>query len=317
MGKTGRTTAELCGVAIGAGFASGRELAVFFARFGPWSWLGVGASALVMGAACWGIMRCPGTSGMPRCWEGRWQAKLWRGMFSLLMIATGGAMLSAGGELAALLPLPGCEALGLGGTLLLAWWLARRDSPALAQVSRALVAAMVLVVLSGLVLPGAPATLLVEASPWQSLPMGLCYGGFNAALAAPMMASAGETLEPHQRRWCASGFAAVTAILLCCGNGALLRHPEAIGAELPFVYLAAPMGKAGYALCASGLYLAAVTTLSACMKSLRSLLGPWMAAVTAAMALLSLSGMGTIVAVVYPVLGGLCAALLAWALWCY
>lgn len=315
MGVTGRTVAELCGVGIGAGFASGRELAAFFARFGAWSWLGVAAAAAVMGCACYGLLGCTGGTGMPSSWQGRWQAGLWQGMFAMLMVATGGAMLSAGGGLAALAPVPGSWAWGLGATLLLGWRLARQNSPALARVSRVLVAAVVAMMLSGLVLPAEPSIPLPAEQGWHSLPMGLCYGGFNAALAAPMITAAGQHLSLRQRRRTALLFTSITAALLCCGNGVLLRHPEVMGEELPFVRLAAPLGRAGYALGVCALYLAAVTTLAACIGGLQALLGRWLPAGVAALGVLALNGMGAIVAVVYPVLGGLCAGLLAWALW--
>lgn len=312
--RTRRIAAELCGVGIGAGFASGQELAAFFARFGAWSWLGVAAAVAVMGGACYGLMRRPGLAGMPEKWQGCWLAQLWRGMFASLMIVTGGAMLAAGGETAGLLlPFRGAHALGLGGTLLLAWMLARREGTALARVSRMLIGALAIVLAAGMFLPVKNVVSLEHPPVWQSLPMGVCYGGFNAALAAPLMARAGESLPPDQRRRCVGIFTAVTAFLLAWGNGALLRHGGLIHQELPFVHLLAGLGKAGYVLGGLALYLAALTTLSACMKSLRTLLGPWACAGCAALAILSLGGMGTIVSVAYPILGGGCALLLALA----
>lgn len=316
MGKrSGCSMAELCGVGIGAGFASGKELAAFFARFGPWSWLGVAAAVAVLGGACYRLMCRPGLAGMPTSWQGRWLARLWQGMFAALMITTGGAMLAAGGELAGLLvPFHGAHALGLGVTLLMAWTLARHESAALARVSRALIAAMMAVLAAGAFLPPKAAASLEQASSWQCLPMGVCYGGFNAALAAPLMASTGKSLQPHQRLRCAGLFTVITGLLLACGNGVLLRHDGLIHQELPFVYLLAGLGQTGYALGAVVLYLAALTTLSACMKSLRTLLGPWAWAGGGAVAVLSLGGMGAIVSIVYPILGGGCALLLVLAL---
>lgn len=313
--RTRRIVAELCGVGIGAGFASGQELAAFFARFGAWSWLGVTAAVAVMGSACYGLMRRPGLAGMPEKWHGRWMAQLWRGMFASLMLVTGGAMLAAGGEIAGLLlPFHSAQALGLGGTLLMAWVLAQREGTALARVSRMLIAALAIVLAAGMFLPVESMISLEHPPVWQSLPMGVCYGGFNAALAAPLMARAGESLPPDQRRRCAGLFTAVTALLLAWGNGVLLRHGGLIHQELPFVHLLAGLGKAGYVLGGLALYLAALTTLSACMKSLRTLLGSWAFAGYGALAILSLGGMGAIVSVAYPILGGGCALMLALAL---
>lgn len=313
--RAGRAAAELCGVVLGAGFASGREIAAFFTRFGSWSWLGVAGAAIVMGGVCRGVLRRPGVAGMPVSWAGTWREMLWRGLFALLLGAAGGAMLAAGGELAALvLPLPRAQAIGWCITLVLAWLMSRRENPALAQVSRGLIAVLVCVLGAGLFLPVSPGVAIVNGSPWASLPMGVCYGGFNAALAAPVMASVGEILLPEQRRRCSAAFAWVTAALLCFANGVLLRHGALVGESMPFVRLLSALGQGGYLLGAGALYLASLTTLTACMKGLRGLLGRHGGWSWLAMAALSLGGMGNIVGVAYPVLGGSCALLLGYSL---
>lgn len=312
--RTRRMVAELCGVGVGAGFASGQELAAFFARFGPWSWLGVGAAGAVMGGLCYGLLRRPGLGGMPERWHGRWPARLWQGMFAALMIVTGGGMLAACGEIAQLLlPLRSVRAAGLGA-MLLAWALSRREGTALAQVSRVLLLALVAVLAAGMFLPVEPFARLEQSPLWQSLPMGLCYGGFNGALAAPLMADAGKRLNPNQRRRCAWLYTAVTVALLAWGNGVLLRHGGLVGQALPFVRLLAGLGRGGYVLGACALYLAALTTLSACIRALHGLLGPWAWAGCGAVAVLSLGGMEAIVSVAYPILGAGCVLLLALAL---
>ena len=100
--QTGRAVAEICGGVIGAGFASGREIAAFFSRFGMWSWPGVILAGVVMGWICRGVLRSPGVAGMPRSWLGTWRQWLWQGMFTALLGATGASMLAGGGEIAAL-----------------------------------------------------------------------------------------------------------------------------------------------------------------------------------------------------------------------
>ena len=65
--RTGRVAAEICGAVVGAGFASGKEIALFFSRFGVWSWAGIATAVAVVGAVCLGVMRCPGVAGMPLC----------------------------------------------------------------------------------------------------------------------------------------------------------------------------------------------------------------------------------------------------------
>ena len=69
--RPGRVAAEICGAVVGAGFASGKEIASFFSRFGRWSWAGIMLAVAVVGAVCLGVMRRPGVAGMPLAWQGR------------------------------------------------------------------------------------------------------------------------------------------------------------------------------------------------------------------------------------------------------
>lgn len=311
MGKrTGRAAAELCGAVIGAGLASGQEIAAFFARFGAWSWPGVAAAAGVMGWLGLGLMRRPGAAGMPLTWRGRWLEWVWRGMFAALLTATGGAMLASGGEVAALLlPFRGARALGLGAILLAAWYLAGRDTPLLAVVSQGLILCLVGMVAAGLLLPVEESVSLQAQGGAEGVLYGLCYGGFNAALAAPVMAMTGARLNPGEQKRCVAGFTVILALLLACGNGVLLRHGSLRGAQLPFVMLLRPLGHSGYALAGGALFLAALTTLAACLRGLNTLVrSPW---VYLALPVLSLGGLEGIVGVVYPVLGAGCFLLLA------
>ena len=114
--RSGRVAAEICGAVVGAGFASGKEIASFFSRFGRWSWVGILLAVAVVGAVCLGVLRHPGVAGMPPAWHRRAPGRLWTALFTGLMAATGGAMLAGAGEVAALLlPVRGayCWAWGL------------------------------------------------------------------------------------------------------------------------------------------------------------------------------------------------------------
>lgn len=313
MKKAGRAAAELCGAVIGAGFASGREVASFFARFGAWSWLGVAVAAAVLGGICWRLMEHPGEAGMPLTWRGCWLEHLWRGMFVSLLMATGGAMMAGGGEIAALmLPVHGARSIGLVGTLVLGWLLASKENAWLAAVSKGLIACLLTVMLAGLFMPArAAASVQSAGSGWESLFYGLCYGGFNVALAAPVVTVMGNALTPKERVRCAALFTLVVAVLLACGNGVLLRHRALQGEQLPFVMLLSAWGKVGFVLGGAALYLAALTTLTACLRGLRVLLPRHIGVAVAGVMLLSLSGLEGMVGVAYPVLGGGCFLLLA------
>lgn len=316
--RTGRVAAEICGAVVGAGFASGKEIALFFSRFGVWSWAGIAVAVAVVGGVCLGVMRCPGVAGMPLCWQGRVPGRLWTALFTGLMAATGGAMLAGAGEVAALLlPVRGAYWLGAAATLGLAWMLAGRKLKTLPMVSRALILCLAAVVVLGAVLPRREAAQLHTASRAQ-LPAGLvcgaCYGGFNVALACPAAADGAE-LTARQRRRCTGMVCLVLGLLLGCGNLVLVRSPGLQGETLPFIRMLAPLGRVGYGLCGAALYLAALTTLAAALRGLKAHLGRGYAAGAAAVAALSLGGLERMVTRVYPLLGAGCLALLALALW--
>lgn len=310
MKKAGRGMAELCGAVIGAGFASGRELATFFARFGMWSWSGVAVAAAVMGGVCLGVLRRPGLAGMPAAWQGRIMGKIWQGMFLSLLAVTGGAMLAGGGEVAALvLPVHGAREIGLSCMLLAGWLLARETSAWLAMVSRGLILCLVMMIAAGLLMPPQPGVVL-QGGGWEALFHGLCYGGFNIALAAPVAAMIGTDMTQQEQGKCAAGFTLLVALLLACGNGVLQRHTVLLGESLPFVRLLAGLGPLGYGLCGAALYLAALTTLTACLRGLRAICPGHMGVVLVGIVLLSMAGLEDIVQLVYPVLGGGCVLLL-------
>ena len=85
---------ELVGAVVGAGMASGREIASFFTQYGGWGMVGI---LLSVGVLVWlSDVRHPAP------WHGRWPERLWQLLQTLLLIATGGAMLSGSGEVAAL-----------------------------------------------------------------------------------------------------------------------------------------------------------------------------------------------------------------------
>lgn len=314
MGKrTVRVWAEMCGAVIGAGFASGREIAVFFARYGQWSWLGVAAAAGTIGWLCTGLMASQGPGGMPSAWQGRWPGRLWRVLFAALLLTSGGAMLAAGGRVAALLiPAHGAEAAGLATSLMLGWLLSRRETPWLGRISQGLLLCLLLMIGLGLAAPAEPA-LDLRPGDARALLSGLCYGGFNMALAAPAAALAGSKMKMSERRVCSVALAATLALLLCCGNGVLLRHGALMDQGLPFIALLGRMGKWGGVLGGTALYLASLTTLTACLRGLRALWPAGGRLCAAGTAVLSLGGLEGLVGTVYPLLGGMCLLLLTTA----
>lgn len=309
--KTSRVASELCGAVIGAGLASGREIASFFARFGVWSWLGIAAA---VGLTAWlslGLMRHPGEAGMPLHWRGGWRACVWRGMFAALLMATGGAMLAAGGEVAALLlPFHGARIIGLAVMIGSVWYMTGQDVPLLANLSRGLILCLLAVMVLGLFLPTEENVDLDGSGGVPGILYGLCYGGFNTALAAPVIAGAGRELERKEQRRCVLMFCLVLALLLACGNAVLLRHTSLRGEQLPYIMLLRPWGRLGYVLGGMAMGLAALTTLAACLRGLRTIMNEHLAAAVAGVLLLSVGGLESIVGVVYPFLGAGCFLLM-------
>lgn len=316
--RSGRTAAEVIGAIIGAGFASGREIDAFFTRSGPWGWAGIAAAAAVVGAVCAAMMTRPGMAGMPTAWQGRPMSTVWRVLLAGLMTVTGGAMLAGAGEVAALtLPFYGARGIGMAATLMAAWTLSCGEGGGMAWVSRALVICMTAVLAAGLAqkpMVGVPVR--VACAPGTALARGVCYGGFNVALAVPVLSEQGRMTAPERRR-CAATVAALFFALLAVGNGVLCRHSALQGEALPFVRLLSLWGKPGYWLGGAALYLADLTTLTAALRGIRDLSGGRSGirrTLLAAVIGLSLLGFGEVVGRVYPLLGGACVILLALAM---
>lgn len=300
----------IVGAVIGAGFASGREVAAFFSRYGALSWLGVAAAVAVIAWVSLGVMRSPG---LPGIWRGRWPGQVWQGMFIALLAATGGAMLAGAGEIAALmLPLHGAYWMGLLSTLCLACWLSERRLAGLAIISRLLTVCLIAVMSLGIMLPPLRGVWVEDAPGWPQLPIGLlrglCYGGFNVALASPVLDEAARTLSRKEKRSCAIRASLILGVVLALGNAVILRHPALLGAPLPYVALLGLWGRWGMALGALALYLAVLTTLVTCLRGLRQLLKwRWAICLPVMVALLGFTGA---VDRLYPLLGGGCFLLL-------
>lgn len=299
------------GAIIGAGFASGREVAGFFSRYGPWSWAAVAVAVAAVGWISLGAMRQPG---VPASWRNCWPERVWQGMFIAMLAATGGAMLAGAGEIAALtMPLHGAYWMGMLSTLCLALWLSERNLSGLAHLSRALTACLIAIMALGFALPRLRGVWVENAPDWSLLPTsllrGLCYGGFNVALASPVLDEISQGMALRDKRRCALWVSLILGALLALGNGVLLRHPALLGVSLPFVALLGQWGQWGMRLGALALYLAVLTTLVACLRGLKAMARRrWLLCLPMAVALLGFSGA---VDGLYPLLGGGCFLLLA------
>lgn len=290
-------TWELLGAVVGAGLASGQEIAAFFTQYGGWGSVGILLAALTMSWLT--------DTESPSAWQGKWPMKLWEHLLMAMLVATGGAMLSGSGMVAALLlPIRHAECVGAALTFLLAWLLAYRTRSGLAWVSRVLLLLLTAVILAAFLLPRGDAVHIADTPPAIALAKGLTYGGFNAALQCPLLSASPQNTRTKGR--CVRRAAALLCVLLLLGHGALLRHPALVSEPMPFIRLTSSLGRAGYWLGACSMYLAILSTLTACLRGLSR-----RRRLSAGVAAVSLLGFSGVVETVYPLLGGGCLLWLA------
>lgn len=311
--------ALLSGV-IGAGFASGREIAHFFAAHGPFAPVAVVFACLTLAALFCRLpaqMERAGTdtlNALCRARFGDGLGRLCAVLFALLAAVTGGAMLAACAELTALvLPMRHAYGLGLVLSLLLGALLAARGIAGLALPGAALCVVLPALLVQLIARPAGEACFAPAAHAMQAGADGVVYGALNAAMlvgALPLLLGQSGA----QRRRAAGLFAVLFGALLALGVAALAKHRQAASMQsLPFVALSRMLGQRGYLLCAVSMYCAALSTLCAMLAALmRMTPGRAGAPVVAAglCLLFARFGFGTLVERGYPFLGALCAALM-------
>lgn len=288
------TVWELIGAVVGAGLASGREIAAFFAQYGKWSYAGI---FLAVGT----LVFLAGTE-LPRAWHGRMPERIWRCLQTLMLIITGGAMISAAGEVAALItPAYGAYRVGMLMTLLLAWFLACRSQTGLSVVSRMLLAVLGILLCLGFMIPPMRGVPVITKDNSAVFLRAAAYGGFNAALQWPLLHESNS--RKKDRALVAAGLIILAMLLL--GNGLLCRHPALLAEPMPFLKMMQPFGKFGYVLCALSLYLAVLSTLTACVRAQK---GRILSLIC--MLLISLVGFSGVVEMIYPLVGICCTIML-------
>ena len=292
--ETRRAALAIVGAVIGAGFASGRELCAFFSRYGIFSWGGIVCAVMTIVWSLGRLRRLP-------------EHLIWRIAFGLLTAVTGGAMLACAGEIAALaLPIHGAYGVGMALVMLLTV-LANGKTALLSGVSRLLMLCLLTLLAAGLLLPGQGVALGDCGSMPQAAISGVCYGGFNAALALPVIAEMEE--DRRQAALRCAGIALL--LLLAAGNGVMLRHPELRGETMPLILLAGRLGKPGYYACCATMGLAVLTTAIAADKGLSAVLPDgWRMFGRVLMLSAALLGFKQIVAWLYPALGAACFLIL-------
>jgi uncharacterized membrane protein YkvI len=315
-------SAALAAVAamVGAGFASGRELVVFFSGQGALSWLGVFVACLGAGFLTGAITALAKRTGQ-RSLPGVFGATMSRGsgvamrvIYSALLVLCAAAMLSTGATLGALtLPVHGSFLIGTGVTLATALFLTRRGA---LPVAGLVLVAMMVAWYVGLGASQDAAGVRVGGSAVISFASGMIYAAFNGAIASGVIClSAGGEVKPV-RVGLYTGL--LLAVMLAPANWALLRADvDTRQMALPSVVMAQKWGVAGYYGSMLALFLAVTTTLTASLAALREQLveiglrpRDAMFFSCAAALMLSLAGLTTLIGVGYPALGFVCALML-------
>lgn len=290
---------ELLGTFFGAGFASGREIASFFARFSIWGYAGALLASVVM---YWLL-----NTEIPEEWLGKWPLLLWKTLNILLLASTGGAMLSAAGETVALVfPIPVAAWWGMFLTLALSWLLAFYIRKGLAWTSAMMLAVYSVVVVVGFTSLKSEVVTLNQTKPIAAISSAICYSGFNAALLLPVVSSSPSLHS--QKKHSLKLMSMLTLVFLAAGIVVLHRNPALIDESMPFVKLLNMHGKWGYLLSACCLYMAALSTLTSCIKNLgrhgRTVIG---------IVGIAILGFSRIVTYLYTALGGVCTLVILMA----
>lgn len=275
-----RSVLACVGAVIGAGFVSGREIYSFFTRYGAASWGLILLAAVTMVFLCALCMRRAQQENAGcwcglKCFSDTKLGALARGCVAMLMLVTGGAMVSAAGHLVQLLwPSEWAYPLGAAGTLILAWMLGFRGVGPLSAVSGFLTVFFIGVMLVLLRRPGMGESVVQEQTP----PGGLIFAAIRAVAygSMNMTVAIGVTcrVEKGARGCrCCDRRALMTGLvltgLLFGANALYLRFPGLQQEAFPIVRLFRSFRRTGYVVCVALLYLAVLTTLTAVLYALR------------------------------------------------
>ena len=277
MNRYREVYAALAVAAVGASadFASGRELAAFYAQLAGASWLAVALSGLLFGLITAMLANMARQSGAGDMYElfrrmpggrlGGFACVLYAG----ILLTAGWTLVSETARLGALtLPLHRAPLFGAAFALLAAAWLALHTG-SMKAVGAAFVGMLLLFELALLLfarldkLPGMLFVIKLKlgGSCLAALILALIHSAMCACLSAGVaVRMAGEGARPKRLgMWSGAAFLA----LLLVGNAALRNQmDELLALEVPFVALASCWGSAGFWSSAIVMYLAAVTSLS-------------------------------------------------------
>lgn len=267
--------------AVGTSFASGREIALFFAQTGWTSWIGAATAATAFGGMCFAACRFVRASGArsfgSACANALKKHGKWLGaLYGLPTALLAGAMLAACGNLSAL-ALNVRNARWIGMLFALCAALAAnfrggaRAIPALGLAALTACCALNLGLAADtrppVIYPRYETEAALEGNVWAALVLAASFAAMNAAAAAGMIARFSDRIASARRFAVYSG--AGLLMLLAAGNAALRRGgTRMLSQAVPMAVLAARWGAAGYWLSIGVMALCCIATLSATMGAL-------------------------------------------------
>ena len=308
---------------IGAGFASGRELAAFFVAHGRGCWLGVALCCGAVGAGTalmTALARRTQAVTLPQLYARVMDERCGEAVqiaYTLLLSILSGAMVSAAGELGALaVSSRYARAAGMALGIALAL-LAARDAGRLAAAGGLTAAATIVYYLLLLIFARRSAGRSVSLSD-DSLAaagaMGVLYAVLNLTIAGGVICATGREARSPLRAGLWTGGLLLCLLTPACA--AIARSGD-LSAVLPSVAMAGGLGTARFYASLIVLTGAVASTLGAALSCLRGQLRqagvPDALCLPTAVAgglLLSVVGFAPIVDLIYPLLGFLCAILL-------
>ena len=259
-----RRAMACAGAVVGAGFASGREITVFFSRYGMHSWWLIALTVWAMGRLCMKQME-NSSVGMGRGAE--------ICVMVLLSIA-GGAMASAGGQMIALLwNHEWAYSIAVVGTLLLAWLAGSCRTELFSWAGSVLSCLLICAIMAAMAAVPDDSGAVVLRSPSGGLLMAALkaagYAAMNMTLAMDMVKRCARP-DGVSNRHVSQCFAILMALLLCMSNALYLRCPQLHAEPFPIVRLLSAYGRSGFVISALLMYLAIFTTLVSVIGALGS-----------------------------------------------
>ncbi|MBR1822477.1 MAG: hypothetical protein IJ769_12775, partial [Clostridia bacterium] len=285
-GREWRAALAVMAAVAGSGYASGRELVLFFAQLGWAGWIGIPIASTVFALLVAVIGRCAqrtGATGFIGMYRRRFGERVGvvAGVLHALMLAvTAAVMLESAGEMGALtLPMKHGFLWGAGLALLIALLTSLLKQRPLPWMGLAALAAG-LAFYAGLALDSRPprlylsgaTALALEGNVVAAILLAVLYAAMNAGIVGGVIVRFGKDGVKPNRLGARCG--ALLCALLLCANAAILRGGRQLLAQaMPTVIMAARWGLAGFWMSSGFSFLCAASTLSAALGGLIDQMG--------------------------------------------